>query len=105
VMSSVVRQRTREIGIRMALGATESLVRRAVLREAMTIVGAGTLVGLTVALLATRLLRTQLFGVSAADPVSFGAACLALACVGILSAYLPARYAMRIDPARALRAE
>ena len=105
VMSSAVRQRTREIGIRMALGATESLVRRAVLREAMTIVGAGTFVGLTVALLATRLLRTQLFGVSAADPVSFGAACLALACVGILSAYLPARYAMRIDPARALRAE
>jgi len=105
VMSSAVRQRTREIGIRMALGATEARVRRSVLREAMTIVGAGTLVGLAVALIATQLLRTQIFGVSAADPLSFGVACVALGCVGLLAAYLPARYATRIDPAGALRAE
>jgi predicted permease len=105
VMSSAVRQRTREIGIRMALGATEDRVRRSVLGEAMTIVGAGTGVGLAVALIATQLLRTQLFGVSPADPLSFGAACVALAVVGLSAAYFPARYAMRIDPARALRAD
>jgi ABC-type antimicrobial peptide transport system permease subunit len=105
VMSSAVRQRTREIGIRIALGATENRVRRSVLGEAMAIVGAGTVVGLAVALIATQLLRMQLFGVSPADPLSFGAACAALAIVGLSAAYLPARYATRIDPARALRAD
>ena len=105
VMSSAVRQRTREIGIRIALGATENRVRRSVLGEAMTIVGAGIVVGIAGALIATQLLRTQLFGVSPADPLSFGAACVALAVVGLSAAYFPARYATRIDPARALRAE
>lgn len=105
VMSSAVRQRTREIGIRIALGATEHRVRRSVLGEAMTIVAAGTVVGLAVALIATQLLRTQLFGVSPADPLSFGAACVTLAVVGLSAAYFPARYATRIDPARALRAD
>jgi putative ABC transport system permease protein len=103
VMSSAVRQRTREIGIRIALGATEGRVRRAVLGEAMAIVGGGIVVGLAGALIATQLLRTQLFGVSPADPLSFGAACAALAVVGLSAAYFPARYATRIDPARALR--
>jgi len=105
VMSSAVRQRTREIGIRIALGATEGRVRRSVLGEAMVIVSAGTLVGLAGALIATRLLETQLFGVSAGDPLSFGAACAVLVVIGLLAAYFPARYATRIDPARALRAD
>ncbi|HEY4307595.1 MAG TPA: ABC transporter permease [Gemmatimonadaceae bacterium] len=105
VMSSAVRQRTREIGIRMALGATEARVRKSVLGEAMVIIGSGTIVGLIGALIATQLLRSQLFEVGAADPLSFGAACVALAVVGLAAAYLPARHATKIDPARALRSD
>jgi predicted permease len=104
-MSSAVRQRTREIGIRMALGATGGRVRRSILGEAMGMVGTGTVVGLAGALFATQALRSQLFGISPADPVSFGAACAALVVVGVLAAYLPAKHATRIDPAAALRAE
>ena len=107
VMSSAVRQRTREIGIRIALGATESRVRRAVLGEAMAIVGAGTVAGLAGALIATQLLRAQLFGVSPADPLSFNGAARAWRSQssGCPAAYFPARYATRIDPARALRSD
>jgi ABC-type antimicrobial peptide transport system permease subunit len=68
-------------------------------------VGTGTVVGLAGALFATQALRSQLFGISPADPVSFGAACAALVVVGVLAAYLPAKHATRIDPAAALRAE
>ncbi|MGH7620232.1 MAG: ABC transporter permease [Gemmatimonadaceae bacterium] len=105
VMSSAVRQQTREIGIRVALGATAGRVRGAVISEAMVVVGAGSLVGLVAAIASTRLLRTQLFGVSPIDPLSLATACALLIAVGLAAAYFPARYATRIDPARALRAD
>jgi putative ABC transport system permease protein len=105
VMSSAVRQRTREIGIRVALGATAGRVRGAVIREAMVVVGAGSLVGLVATVASTRLLRTQLFGVSPIDPLSLATACALLITVGLAAAYFPARYATRIDPARALRSD
>jgi putative ABC transport system permease protein len=105
VMSSLVRQRTREIGIRVALGATSGRVRRAVLSEAMVVVGAGSLAGLAATIASTRLLRAQLYGVSPLDPLSLASACALLIIVGLAAAYFPARYATRIDPARALRSD
>ncbi len=105
VMSFAVRQQTREIGIRMALGATTGRVRRRVLGEALTVVGAGAVVGLVGALVSMRLLSTQLFGVSPSDPVSIAGACVVLLGVGLGAAYVPARYATKVDPASALREE
>jgi predicted permease len=105
VMSSAVRQQTREIGIRVALGATPGRVRRLVLGDAGAVLGAGAVVGLGAALLSTRLLSSQLFGVSPTDPVSLAGACAVLLAVGLCAAYVPARWATKIDPARALRQE
>jgi len=105
VMSSAVRQQTREIGIRVALGATPGRVRRLVLGDAAMVLGAGALAGLAGALLSTRLLASQLFGISPTDPVSLAGACVLLIGVGLCAAYVPARWATKIDPARALRQE
>lgn len=105
VMSSAVRQQTREIGIRVALGATPGRVRRLVLSDAAAVLGAGTVIGLGAALLSTRLLSSQLFGISPTDPVSLVSACAVLLAVGLCAAYVPARWATKIDPARALRQE
>ncbi|HTJ22814.1 MAG TPA: FtsX-like permease family protein, partial [Gemmatimonadaceae bacterium] len=103
VMSSAVRQQTREIGIRVALGATPGRVRRLVLSDAAAVLGVGALIGLGVALLSTRLLSSQLFGISPTDPLSLAGACAVLLAVGLCAAYVPARWATKIDPARALR--
>ena len=105
VMSSLVRDRTREIGVRIALGATAGRVRRDVLGRALLMVGGGAVVGLFAALSMSRLLSALLFEVRPSDPIALGGACLVLLCVGALAAYLPARRATRIDPAAALRAE
>ncbi len=105
VMASMVRERTREIGVRMALGATPERVRREVLNQALITFAIGAAVGLAAALAMSRLLTRLLFEVSAADPFAFVGACGLLLAVAVLAAYVPARRATRIDPAQALRAE
>jgi putative ABC transport system permease protein len=105
MMAAAVRQQTREMGIRMVLGATPIQLRNGVLREALGIVAGGGIVGLAAALGTARLLAAMLFQVSPLDPVALCGACAALVAVGIGAAYLPARRAARIDPAKVLRAE
>jgi putative ABC transport system permease protein len=105
VLAYLVGQRTREIGIRMALGARARDVARLVLGEGMEPVAAGAVVGLVAAVLATRAMRTMLFGVTPLDPLSFSVAPLVLAAVALLACYLPARRATRVDPLVALRDE
>ena len=105
VMASLVRERTREFGIRMALGASAGRVRMAVLRRAALVAGSGAVVGLVVALASSRLLTALLFGVSPTDPIALGAACLVLLIVAAAAAYLPARRATSIDPVQALRSD
>lgn len=105
VMAALVRDQTREFGIRMALGATPRRVRAEVLRRAGVIAGIGVAVGLVVALMTSRLLTTLLFQVSPTDPVALGVACLVLLGVAAAAAYLPARWATSIDPVQALRAD
>jgi putative ABC transport system permease protein len=104
-VSSAVREQTREIGIRVALGATPALIRGSVLRRAFTLIGVGIAVGLAVALVTTRLLQSLLFQVSPADPITLVIVCVVLLGVAGVAAYLPARRATRIDPIAALRAE
>ena len=105
MMASVVREGTREIGIRMALGATPERVRRGVLSQALVTCGIGALAGIAGALALSRLIASQLYEVSPSDPVSLIGACAILIAVALIAAYLPARRATRIDPARALRAD
>ena len=105
LMASVVRERTREIGVRMALGATPERVRRDVLRQALATCGTGALVGIIGSLALSRLLASQLFEVSPTDPTALAGACIILLTVVLIAAYVPARRATRIDPARALRSE
>ncbi len=106
VMASLVRDQTRDIGIRIALGASVGRVRRDVLRRAAIVVGSGALVGLITAIASSRVLSSLLFGVSPTDPLALGGApCALLLVIGALAAYLPARRATRIDPVQALRAD
>jgi len=94
-----------EIGIRMALGAQPGNVLAMVLRKCLRIVGIGIATGLVVALLLVPALRSQLWGVSAIEGLTFALVVALLAGAGALAAYLPARAAVRIDPNTALRAE
>jgi predicted permease len=105
LMASLVRERTREIGIRMALGAAPERLRRDVLLHALTVSGAGALVGLVAAFGTSRVLSSILFEVSPTDPIALATACGVLLIVVLLAAYGPARRATKIDPAHALRAE
>ena len=105
VMSYSVSQRTREIGIRMALGAASGRVTRLVVGRALALTGLAILLGAVGAAALARLLGGLLFGVHPADPATFLAAAVVLAAVGTLAAYLPARRATRIDPVRALSEE
>jgi putative ABC transport system permease protein len=105
VMAYSVSQRTNEIGIRIALGAGKNSIFRLVVGQAMAIVAISLMVGLLGALAATRLLNSLLFGIGAADPLTFFAIMLLVSAVAFLAAWLPARRAMRVDPIIALRAE
>ncbi len=105
LMASVVREQTREIGVRMALGATPGRLRRDVLGAALSLTSVGAGVGLVVALLSSRLLTALLFQVSPTDPIALAGACVVLLGVGVGAAFLPACRAMRTDPAQALRVE
>jgi putative ABC transport system permease protein len=105
VLSYTVAQRTSEIGLRMALGAQASTVVRAVVRGALLLAALGLVLGLAGALALTRLLQAFLFGVSAADPLTFAAATVLLLLVTGAAAYLPARRAANVDPMAALRDE
>ncbi len=105
VASYAVSQRTHEIGLRMALGADRRQVLAMVTGSAMKMALAGIATGAVMAIAATRALRTLLFGVSASDPLTFGAVSLLLLLVTLLASYLPARRATRVDPMIALRYE
>jgi predicted permease len=105
VMSYSVSRRTREIGIRMALGAERGSVIWLVLSEVATMVGLGVAVGVPLALGLSRLVQSQLFGLSAHDPLALVAAACVLTLIALVAGYIPARRATRVDPMLALRYE
>jgi ABC-type antimicrobial peptide transport system permease subunit len=105
VMANAVARRTREIGVRMALGAQAHNVLWLVLRETLFLVAIGIAIGSTVALAATRLIKGFLFGLSANDPLTIALAVSLMLAVAALAAYLPARRATKVDPMMVLRLE
>jgi ABC-type antimicrobial peptide transport system permease subunit len=105
VIASLVNQRTHEIGVRIALGAQRAEVVRLVLDDGLRMAIAGASLGILAALGLARLLAAQLFGVTAHDPLTFGAVAALLVVVALAACYIPARRATLIDPATALRAQ
>lgn len=105
VMSFMVAQRTREVGIRIAIGAKPTQVIAMIIREGMRLTFVAIVVGWVVALGVTRLLASQLFGVGAIDPPTYLAIAALLAGVALLACWIPARRAARVDPNVALRYE
>jgi ABC-type antimicrobial peptide transport system permease subunit len=105
VMAYTVARRSREIGIRMALGAQSGNVVWLVMREVLLLVAGGVGIGLPAALALSKLVRAQLYGVEPDDPLSIAAATLLLAAVAVLAGYVPARRASGYDPVRVLRYE
>jgi macrolide transport system ATP-binding/permease protein len=105
VMSYSAARRTREIGIRMALGAERASVMWLVLREVSLLVAGGLAMGLPLAYAFSRIIQAQLFELSAHDPMALTGAVVILAAVAFVAGYLPARRATRVDPMLALRYE
>jgi putative ABC transport system permease protein len=103
VMSYLVAQRTGEIGVRLALGAAEKQIFRLVLGDSLRLTAIGVAVGIAGALAIGRMLRQLLFGVTAADPLTFALTVAVLTAVAVAATYVPARRAMRTDPIGALR--
>jgi ABC-type antimicrobial peptide transport system permease subunit len=105
VIAYIATQRTREIGIRVALGAQTRDVRRLFLSHGLLLTAAGITMGIGASLAVTRVLSSLLFGVSPMDPLTYGGVSAGLAAVALLATWLPARRASRIDPIAALRAD
>jgi len=105
VISYVVSQRTREIGVRVVLGAESWAVKRMVLVQGLRLAAVGIGVGLVTGVLLTRLMRGLLFGVDPLDPITFAAVAMVLTAVALLASYVPAHRASRVDPIEAIRAE
>jgi ABC-type antimicrobial peptide transport system permease subunit len=105
VISYLVAQRTREMGIRLALGAQRHDLLKLVLGQGVRLTMIGVAAGLTLALALTRFLSSMLYGVSAADPITFTTIALLFAGLALTASYLPARRAMKVDPLTALRHE
>jgi predicted permease len=105
VMAYLVNQGTREIGIRMALGATQGNILSLVVRHGMALALSGVTIGLVAAFLLTRLIRSLLFGVQATDPVTFAEIASLLVLVALLASYIPAHRAARVDPLTSLRCD
>jgi ABC-type antimicrobial peptide transport system permease subunit len=104
-MAYAVSRRTREIGIRMALGAAPSQVARAVLRQTAVLLAVGTVVGLMMSFAGGQFFSQILYGVSAHDPLTYLGAVALMTVVALAACWLPARRAIRVDPLRALRTE
>lgn len=98
-----VARRTRELGIRMALGAQRGAILRSVLGETLLLTAAGITIGLPCGFAATRLLQSMLFGLSPLDSATLVSVVLSLIAVGMIAGYIPARRAIRVDPMIALR--
>ena len=102
-MAHLAGQRRTEIGIRMALGARPGSILRLILGQGLRLVAFGGALGLVGALAGTRYVQSQLFGVAPTDPLTFVAVCAVLVAVGLLACFVPARRAMRTEPALASR--
>ena len=105
VLAYSVTQRTREIGIRMALGAQQQTLTGMFVRHGLALTGIGVACGLAVAIVVMRLMSSLLFKVSPVDPVAYGAASIGLVATAFLASYLPSRRVSTVDPVEALRAE
>ena len=103
VMAHLAGQRRTEIGIRMALGARPGSILRLILGQGLRLVAIGSALGLAGALAGTRYVQSQLFGVQSTDPAPFAGVCAVLVTVGIVACLVPARRAMKVNPAIALR--
>jgi len=105
VLSYSVRHATREIGVRLALGASQAQVMKLVMGEALGLTAAGVAAGILAALLLARYMKTMLYGVSEFDPWIYAAVTLGVTCAALVASCVPARRAARIDPATSLRAD
>ena len=105
VLAFSVTQRTQEMGVRLALGASRQDVLRLVVRQGLTLAGVGIVAGLVAAFGVTRVIASLLYNVSPTDPVSFGSVALFLAAIALVASYVPARRATRVDPMTALRSD
>jgi ABC-type antimicrobial peptide transport system permease subunit len=104
-MAYIVARRTQEIGVRMALGAAASDVRAMVVREGVTLAGAGVAIGLAAALAGARLVANMLYGVKSTDAATYAGSAAVLVAIMLVASYIPAWRASRVDPLAALRCE